>query len=357
MITQSPVVYGGRIYVGVSSNEEVLALQPTFACCSFRGSMVALDAHTGKLLWKTYTVPMGFSGGSIWGSTAAIDEKRGLLFMATGNNYTVPAAVTDCQRRATDPAACLPPDDRVDSIMALELATGTVRWSHRLTGADAWIAPCAFAVPGLGGCPDPEGADEDFGSGPNVFTRATAQGRRDVVGAGQKNGIYSTLDADTGAIVWQTGVGPGGLAGGIQWGSATDGDRVYIADANSYHRRYTLASGERTTGGAWSALDAATGRILWQTADPKRGLDIGPTTVSNGVMYAGSMEAQASMYALDASNGRVLWSFDSGGSVASGPAIANGTVYWGSGYVHGNVAGPKTGSGNRALYAFSLAGS
>lgn len=356
MITQSPIVHAGRVYVGVSSNEEVLTLQPLHACCSFRGSMLALDARTGRILWKTPTVPVGFSGGSIWGSTAAIDERRGLLYVATGNNYTVPPTVAACQRTTRDPSSCLPADDHIDSLLAFELATGRIRWARRVTRGDTWIVPCAIENPGMGPCPDPAGVDEDFGSGPNLFTIRPNGAVRDVVGAGQKNGMYTALDADTGAVVWQTGVGPGGLSGGIQWGSAVDATRLYVADANSYHEHYRLASGEITHGGAWSALDPATGRILWQTADPNHALDVGPMTVASGVVFAGSLDARGTMYALDAATGTILWHFASGGSVASGPAIANGTVYWGSGYAHQNVIGPRMATGNRALYAFAIRG-
>jgi polyvinyl alcohol dehydrogenase (cytochrome) len=172
------------------------------------------------------------------------------------------------------------------------------------------------------------------------------------VGFGQKSGIYWAFNPDNGNIVWSTQVGPGGTTGGIEWGTATDGKRIYATIANSGNLAYTLEpSGQQITWGSWSALDAATGKILWQIADPTPGtLDVGSVSVANGVLYASSFSGQ--MYALDATSGNILWNFASGGSVIDGPSIVDGTVYWGSGY-----RSLPPGTGNNKVYAFSLSGS
>jgi polyvinyl alcohol dehydrogenase (cytochrome) len=140
-----------------------------------------------------------------------------------------------------------------------------------------------------------------------LFT-APGEAGRPLLGAGQKSGIFWAIDPDTGAIVWSTVVGPGGALGGMEWGSATDGSRIYAADANSSRQRYTLfPSGEKTRGGAWSALDPATGAIQWQTAAPEKATVLGPLTVANGVVYAGSMAREGdNMFALDAATGAIL---------------------------------------------------
>jgi polyvinyl alcohol dehydrogenase (cytochrome) len=171
-----------------------------------------------------------------------------------------------------------------------------------------------------------------------------------IVGFGQKSGIFWALNPDNGNIVWSTPVGPGASLGGIEWGTATDGKRIYVAIANSDLLPYKLVpSGKQITWGAWSALDVATGKILWQTADPTVGaIDRGSVSVANGVMYAGSNSGQ--MYALDAATGKVLWNFASGGSVIDGPSIVDGALYWGSGYREIN------GTGNNKVYAFGLSG-
>jgi polyvinyl alcohol dehydrogenase (cytochrome) len=164
------------------------------------------------------------------------------------------------------------------------------------------------------------------------------------------------LNPANGSVVWQTQVGPGGADGGIEWGSATDGTRIYAAIADfPQHTPYTItsATGQMSTiaGGSWSALDAATGKILWQTADPQGAADLGFVSTANGVVYAGSdAPAGDTMYALNASNGTIEWGFPSGGAVISGAAIVNGSVYWGSGYYI------PTGVSNDQLYAFSLPG-
>jgi polyvinyl alcohol dehydrogenase (cytochrome) len=342
IITGSPMIFDGVIYVGVSSIEESLSADPTYPCCTFRGSVVALDAKTGKMLWKTFDMPDnggkqgGYSGGAIWGHPA-IDAKRGSLYIGTGNNYTAPAAVVACQN-ATPAAQCASPDDHFDSILALDLKTGRIKWADGLQAFDTFEGLCPT-------CPVPDSPDFDFGGGgPNLVG--------DIVGIGQKSGMYWALNPDNGKIVWSTQVGPGGDDGGVEWGTATDGERIYVAISNNHNLPYTLVpSGQQITWGSWSALDVSSGKILWQTADPTAGtIDPGSVSVANGVMYAGSYSGQ--MYALDTITGDVLWNFASGGSVIDGPSIVDGVVYWGSGY--GSF---PPGTGNNKVYAFTLPGS
>ncbi|PYQ71303.1 MAG: polyvinylalcohol dehydrogenase, partial [Acidobacteria bacterium] len=187
---------------------------------------------------------------------------------------------------------------------------------------------------------------------------------------GGKSGVYTLLDAKTGEFIWNTLIGPGGDQGGMEWGTAFDGNRIYASITNHHHIPYKLTENGvitnlTATGGSWAALDPITGTILWQTADPQvetlPGLgvvgvwDLAPITVANGVVYASSMAKLASqnqMFALDAATGAILWQFGAGSSVNSGPAVVNGTVYWGSGYSRSGVEG----SGNRQLFAFSIDG-
>jgi polyvinyl alcohol dehydrogenase (cytochrome) len=168
------------------------------------------------------------------------------------------------------------------------------------------------------------------------------------VGFGQKSGIYWGLTPSTGDISWSAVVGPGSTLGGIEWGTASDGERIYAAISNSLHDAYKLAKGgDAITWGSWGAVNAQTGKMVWQTADPTRGaIDPGAMSVANGVVYAGSFSGF--MYALDAKKGNILWSFNSGGSVIDGPAIADGVVYWGSGYGH-----IKPGKTNNQVFAFA----
>jgi len=347
IITGSPVFHGRTVYVGVSSNEESLAANPAYPCCTFRGSMVALDAITGAILWKTYVVPdnggltNGYSGNAIW-SPPAIDPERGVLFTATGNNYTVPPDVERCQEEAigngTNDADCTAPDDFFDTVLAMDLTTGAIKWARRLSGYDAWNVACVVP-PARVNCPSPSGPDFDFpGSGPNLVGN--------ILGVGQKSGIFWALNPASGHVIWSTVVGPGGLGGGIQWGHATDGKRFYVQITNSSHQPHTLANGGPTiTWGSWAALDVKTGRIIWQIGDPTPGaVDSGAVSVANGVMFAAS--SSGAMYALKASTGAVLFSFPSGGTVIDAPSIVNGTVFWGSGY-------RKSGIGNNKVYAFS----
>jgi polyvinyl alcohol dehydrogenase (cytochrome) len=348
IITQSATIYNGVVYVGVASLEEAFAADGNYPCCSFRGSVSALDLHTGATIWKTYTAPEGYSGNAVWGSSPAIDTKRGVVYIGTGNNYDVPDDVLACVDDATTPedrAACLDPADYVDSVLALDIETGQVRWATKAIDYDAWTVGC---IPFFGdgvNCPEPAGPDFDFGQAPALFTLKNKGGKNlDVVGAGQKSGQYWALNADTGAVLWVTQAGPGGTAGGLQWGSAVDGHQVYTANANS-----NLVEWNGSTDGVWNGLDASTGEVVWETRPPHGGSTSGPVTTANGVVFGCSLDPDGYMYAMDAATGEVKWEFESGGSCLSGAAISNGQVFWGSGYSNFGFGLP-----NNELYAFGL---
>ena len=356
--TSSPVVLNGVIYTGVAGLEEAAAANPQYPCCSFRGSALAVDARTGAVIWKHYTVPPGYTGGSVWGSSVIPDVLRGTVYITTGNNYATPTSdgfVTCVNGRTlTDEVttSCLSSEDEVDSIVALDMRSGAVKWSHRLWTQDDWNVACLVGFQaGQGNCPNPQGPDFDFASGANLFVIPTGHGFRQILGAGQKSGVYSALDPDTGKLIWATQVGPGSALGGMEWGSATDGKRIYVAIGNLYGIPYNAG-----TAGSWSALDPLTGKILWQTPDPNGTLDLGPVAVANGVVYAGSMGGapQAhSMFGLDAGTGAILWGYASGASVIAGASIVGDTVYWGSGYTNLGIPGF---TGNNKFFAFSVNG-
>ncbi|MGC2547463.1 MAG: PQQ-binding-like beta-propeller repeat protein, partial [Silvibacterium sp.] len=170
---------------------------------------------------------------------------------------------------------------------------------------------------------------------------------------GQKNGYLRAYNAETGKQIWAIGAGPSGSLGGIMWGTASDGTRIYIPISNSNHKTYKLIpSGKSISWGLWSAVNAQTGKILWQTADPISGsIDVSSASVANGVLYVGSLDPKGHMYALNAATGAVLWSYASGGSVLDAPSIVSGVLYWGSGYRRYSGFGS---TGNNKVYAFTL---
>lgn len=376
--SMSPTIYNGKIYVGVASIEENgidCAGPPVNGhnACYFRGSMERVDLATGAIDWKTYTISSaqlaaGYSGAAVWGSSPAIDVKRNSVYITTGNNYSASAATSACVDAATTPEqifACEQVNgvgNDVDAIMSLDLSTGAVKWLSKLEGFDAWTTAC-IGLPTA--CPAPNGPDYDFGQGAMLIPTKAG----DIVAAGQKAGIMWALNADSGATVWKTTAGPGSSLGGMEWGSATDGKRIYFAIANFNYfnpdpnfKHYTMVNppkGTPTTSdaGSWGAIDVETGKIIWQTADPNGSIDLGAMSVANGVVYGASMGSifgqpdAPTMFAFDAANGKQLWSFTSGGSVNAGAAIANGTVYWGSGYTNLGFGG-----GNNKLFAFSRNG-
>jgi len=343
IVTGSPIISGGTVYQGVSSNEEALATDPTYPCCTFRGSMVALSLKNGSIKWKTYTVPDNggqtgqYSGNAIWQPPVL---GNGTLYVGTGNNYDVPQSVKDCEAANPQATNCTAPNDYFESALALDPNTGAIRWATRTAGYDAWTVACKTGTAPQN-CPDPAGPDWDLGgSGGNLVGN--------FIGFGSKSGIYWGLNASTGALQWGTAAAPsgGGTLGGIEYGTATDGRRIYVAEADSGLQPYTLINGQTVTGGSWSALDF-NGHILWQTADPTPNMvDMGSVSVANGVVYVPSQSGY--VYALNAATGKILWSFNTGGSVMDGPSIVDGVLYWGSGFPNGGS------TNNNKVYAFSL---
>jgi polyvinyl alcohol dehydrogenase (cytochrome) len=354
IVTTSPVVLGNRLYIATSSSGG------GDARLVFRGSMIALDIRTGRIIWQTFVlpendnVPGGFAGGAFV-NPPAIDVENGLVLGAAGQLYAQPASVTACLDADPDKwdEDCFPDNAYFNSVVAFDLRTGKPRWSFRGAGPDARRLGCGVPAPSW--CPPWENNFSvwDFaGSGVNVFRVGVGRRSRVVAGIGEKSGVYWAFDSATGRLLWARLVGHGDDPGGIQWGSAVDGRRIYAAIGHVGEAApYKLPSGEETTGGSWAALDPATGKILWQVLDPQGAPDLGALTVANGVLYAGSMAHTGDqMYALNTSTGEILWSFPAGGSVVSGPAVVDGTVYWGSGYAR------TGGVGNNQFYAFSPGG-
>jgi polyvinyl alcohol dehydrogenase (cytochrome) len=376
-MTGSPVLAGNMIITGISANGA------GGATSTFRAAIVALNAQTGRILWRTYSVPdvpmtngiPGYAGATMF-APPAVSVSLGLVYGTFGQPYHVPASVTACHA-AQDAAAggfdesCEAPGALWKSIVAFDLQTGQPRWSYRMNRSHGLCASQPLAVTWC--APDSDGEKWDLGgSGANVMRLRMNNRWRDVVGIGAKSGVYTLFDAGTGEVIWSTLIGPGGDQGGVEWGTAFDGARIYVPITNHHHISYKLTQngvldvgGPTITGGSWAALDPITGTILWQTADPQTETvpgftdvgvwDLAPVSVANGVVYAGSMAklpGQNQFFALDAATGEILWRFSAGSSVNAGPAVVNGTVYWGSGYSRSGVEG----SGNNRFFAFSIDG-
>jgi polyvinyl alcohol dehydrogenase (cytochrome) len=353
IVTSSPTVVNGIVFEGVASTQEAIAGGSGPA----RGSVVALNAWNGTILWKTYTTPVGYTGAGVWGSNPIVDMRRGTVYVGTGDNYSAPTdpAYLACTSAGGTASNCQSPHNLSDAIIALDVHTGKIKWSQRMqswdqegvtSGSDFFNLSCLYGIPG---CPSPAGPDFDFGSAPNEITYSTPRGPKTIIGAGQKSGIYFAFDPDTGRVLWQTQVGPGSSLGGMEWGSATDGSRIYVAVANFYGIPWGGGSA-----GFFAALDPDTGKVLWKTADPNGAVDLGPLAVANGVVYAPSMGGSATapnMLALDAATGGTLWAFPAGASVIAGATVSDGSVYWGSGYSHLGIPGMTSG---KTFYAFTL---
>nr|GLL34237.1 uncharacterized protein LOC109166343 [Ipomoea trifida] len=335
-------VPAGVCYVGVSSLEVVL---PAGECCTFRGSLVKVDIKRGKILWQTYTLPDnagkvgGYSGAAIWGSSPAVDTRRGWIYVGTGNLYNAPEEVLRCQAAQnnrtgppTGPDQCFGPDAHFNSIMALKMRTGEIVWARQLGGYDVSYFACL--VPNNPDCPPGPNMEADFGEAPMLVTIWEKKRFRDVVVAVQKSGFAWALDRDNGDIVWFKKAGPGSIEGGGSWGAATDGrSRIYTNIVNGDRLPFRLApTNQTTTAGGWVALDASTGRIIWTTANPSNETAPGPVTLANEVLFAASPAPNGPIYAIHAATGKIMWSFNTGATIYGGASVSDGCVYIGHGY-------------------------
>jgi len=329
--TGSPTLYNGRLYVPLAGvGEEGQGGQARYECCTFRGSVTALDANTGTVVWKSYTIPdapaargknaegktiWGPAGAGVWGAPT-IDPARRSIYIATGNNYSGPATMTS------------------DAVIALDMETGRHKWVFQPLANDVWAGGCGRSNPPGGQCPETLGPDHDFSMSP-VLTKA---GGKDLLIVHQKSGMAYAVDPDKGTKVWEYRTGAGAALGG-QWGAA-------VSDRNAYF-------GVNGPGGL-RAVDVATGKEVW-TAPPaerlcgtERGCSAAQgaaVTAIPGIVFAGSMDGGVRAYS--AEDGKIVWTFNTnrefetvngvpakGGAMdGPGPVVSGGMVYVLSGYV------------------------
>jgi polyvinyl alcohol dehydrogenase (cytochrome) len=353
ILSGSPTYFDGRIFIGVSSTEYAIAADDRYPCCTFSGKMVALDTRTGKISWTYRTMPQPkqdgtwpgtttprwiSSGGSVW-STPVIDPRTRTIYFGAGNNYSGS-------------------EGHSDSAIALNLDTGTERWTYQLTHPDAWTVRCVTGQPPGGSCPGlgDDVADElDYDVGSPLMFQIHG---RPVVGFTQKSGVYHVFDARTGKIVWQTQLSVGAPNQpwrGIEWGASYDGHQLYVATWRAYP-------------GTLHALNPDTGAINWKTPLPADACTTGgaahpikitppddppvctagnvaAVSSSPGLVYEGAEDGKMRIYS--AKTGENLWTYDSvhmftgvnglsgpGGSISGngGAVVSHGMVYVESGY-------------------------
>lgn len=352
-VTGTPTLFSGVVYVPVSSIEEATGSRPSYECCTFRGSVVALDGATGRQIWKAYTIPEaphptsknafgtqlhGPSGASVW-SSPTIDVQRQALYVASGNSFSNP------------------PADTSDAVLAFDLQTGRMLWHRQATPRDSYVVACYGAD--KTNCPDDHGPDHDFGQSP--ILRTLRDGHRVLV-IGQKSGVVHAFDPDReGEVLWQTRIGKGGPLGGSEWGSAADLDRIYVANSDVRFLRDGTRRLDPAAGGGLFALNLSDGKITMEVPPvPCGGRDqcspalSAAVSVVPGVVFSGGVSGFLRAYATD--DARLLWEFDTardyatvngvsghGGAIdGPGPVMVDGMLYVNSGYaqwsgIAGNV--------------------
>ncbi len=345
-ITGSVIAYEDTVIVPVSSLEVLLAAREDYSCCSFRGALVALSVSSGEELWRTYTTPeprativsragtqqYGPSGAPIW-SSPTIDAQRRLVYAGTGENYSSPA------------------NEYSDAVLAVDLASGEIRWSTQLTRNDAWNGACSRRT---ANCPEEDGPDYDIGAAP-ILTRDRSG--RELLLVGQKSGMVYALDpANGGEVIWERRAGSGGTMGGIHYGMSSNGHSLFVGVSDlPTNNPYNLGPAHP----GLHALDLASGDILWRKDLPNR-CEEGPFLCWPGIsaavsssldlVFAGGLDGL--LRAFDADTGAILWETNTrqgfgtrngiearGGSIeADGPVVVDGRVYITSGYEKWNEA-------------------
>jgi polyvinyl alcohol dehydrogenase (cytochrome) len=347
-ITGGTVLYQGVLYAGVAGSEEIVSMDPHYPCCTYRGSLSALDARTGKLLWKTYTIPdephptkknsLGTqlwapAGGSVW-TAPTIDPQRHAIYVGTGNAFTEPASKNS------------------DAIVAYGFKTGKMLWSYQALANDASPAGCNGNGPKGEQCPQSVGPDWDFANSPILKT--LPDGKRILVAAHKGGGVVAVDPDRSGALVWTADLseGKGGTAIQIMWGGAADDQNVYYPLKSGGVAALRLTDGARVWLAPLEPAPAPGGR-------PRRGYDAAATEIP-GVIFAGGWDGV--LHALSSTDGGPLWEYNTaheyttvngvaakGGSFgAPGPVVVDGMLFVGSGYV-----GTGNGMPGNVLLAFS----
>ena len=368
VITMSPTVFDGKLFVGSSSVEENISLEPTYHCCSFIGNIAALSLNRAKgtfsVSWNITVIPeaqaaLGWSGIGVWGSQPSIDTIRRQVFIATGNTYSIPDVIIDCQNvtqnmsavvRGLVPDPCLPRDILQESVIAIDIDLGIVNWVHQLPALDAFTAACGF--PGFSPqnhtlCPQIPGPDTDFGMAPTfVPGSASTPYGKDVVVVGQKSGILYAFSAQAGRLFWSTPTGPGGLGGGLSWGIAVDDSQVYFTLINTGELDWQPQPSNQTINrSAFGAVSLETGAILWETPVPSNGTSYSIPSVVGDLVLVGKTgsdpngtqdydRSNGSLVALEKSTGRIILDLALNTNFHGGVAVQDRYVLFGLGY-HG----------------------
>ncbi len=339
MNTGTLVVYKGKVFVPLSSLEVVVAYDSKYKCCTSSGGVAALDGKTGTALWYHRVIAdsataqgkkkdgkpfFGPSGAPVWCSPT-VDAKRNLLYIGTGENYSLPTTNTS------------------DAIQAINMTTGKLAWNFQGTQGDAWNIACPVIV----NCPGSNGKDFDFGMAPVLVT---GEDGKDRLLAGQKAGIVYALDPNNGKLLWKTRVGKGGMLGGVHWGMATDGRSVYAAVADNQFGLNMDDSTIHATPGIY-ALDVVSGKIGWYSAaspvpgkESYLGVNSAAPAVTPGIVFAGSNDGHLRAYST--TDGHILWDYNTmqkytgvnglegkGGSIdCPAPVMSDGMLFVNSGY-------------------------
>ncbi|MFN8019441.1 MAG: PQQ-binding-like beta-propeller repeat protein [Acidimicrobiales bacterium] len=314
-INVQPVAYDGLVYSSTSGYG-----------AGTRATIYALDAETGAIVWHFSVVedpdlwghPELNSGGGVW-YPPTIDAARGVAYFGTGNPYPFPGA------KGYPNGSSRPGENRwTDSILALDLKTGKLRWGHQAIAHDIF----------------------DRDSMLTGRVDATIDGRTVPLAISTgKLGVVTALDARTGKVVWKTPVGthqndelteidgptlvyPGSL-GGVQTPMAVSNGTIYLCVMNAptqyagpEETSYGFSVKLGTADAQLVAISAATGKVRWSKDLP--GDSFGGATVINDLVLTSSFGGE--LLAFDKATGKQVWSWKGPGGINGWPAVAGDRI-------------------------------
>jgi outer membrane protein assembly factor BamB len=284
----SPLVANGSVYIGTASLGD---------CPNIHGQLLQLDAVTGTVLHTFDVVPVGCTGGSIWGSPT-LDPVANLLYFATGN-----------------PGTCGTTERNAEAVVQLNATT--------LAPIASWQVPSSQRT-----------GDGDFGSTPTLFQATIGGTTHTLVGVANKNGRYYALDAANIAHgpVWEDKIAIGGSGPEKGQGSispsAWDGATLYVAGGN------TTINGVKCKG-SLRAVNPATGTYVWQAC-----LAAPVLAAVSAVPGVAIVDAGTALTLVATATGKTLFTFKD---------TASGSHFWGPAAVVGGVI--YQGNMDGALYA------
>jgi alcohol dehydrogenase (cytochrome c) len=324
----APLAWNGVVYIGIAGSE-----------LGVRGRVMAFDAQTGRELWRFNTIPIGNEiGADTWKRAPTAKTGGGGVWGALSIDVTTGELFVPVGNPWPDIDKAYRPGSNLftDSMVVLDARTGALKWWYQVTAND-WM-------------------DLDLVAAPVLYRDRQA---RDVLAFGGKDGYITAVDRDSHRMIFHTPVTTigeqyaaatpqgvhscPGYAGGVEWNGPTldrpddlliTGSVDACFDVKLGTTKYAV--GTLNFGGSvkpdgpitgWvTAVDAETGKVRWRYHAEKPVI-AGVTPTAGGVTFTGDLAGNLLVF--DSKTGQLLRKVQTGGSLAGGVVTyaVNGKQY------------------------------